>query len=114
MSGGTEETHERLSQHSLPPGRDLNSGLPEQEAGVPPHSSAFFDHVLRYSCGSADVINLWDAISIRRIRPTCCPCCVFIKYSVGYCYLLESCGVVENNLKQLLCMQTYCDSTLLY
>jgi hypothetical protein len=34
LSGGTEESHKGVSQDSWSPGRDLNPGLPEYEAGV--------------------------------------------------------------------------------
>jgi hypothetical protein len=34
FSGETEENHENLSHNSRSPGRDLNPGPPEYEAGV--------------------------------------------------------------------------------
>jgi hypothetical protein len=34
LSGGTKESHKILSEDSLYPGRDLNPGPPEFEAGV--------------------------------------------------------------------------------
>jgi hypothetical protein len=32
--GGADENHESLSHNFRPPGRDLNPGVPEYEAGV--------------------------------------------------------------------------------